>query len=114
MTLALLLYVPQEIQCTKDMLPWTEESAFPEEARLPTADGFATPEDFAGDFDAFLGGIHTTSFKLLISQLPFTWEHSICLALMQHRASAAASSPHYYRMHGTATNGEIDNALTKH
>ncbi len=40
------------------MLPLTVESAFPEEAGLPTAEGaLATPEDFDGDLAAFLGGI---------------------------------------------------------
>ncbi len=54
----MLLYVPQETQCTKVMLPLTVESAFPEEAGLPTAEGaLATPEDFDGDLAAFLGGI---------------------------------------------------------
>ncbi len=53
----MLLYVPQETQCTNDMLPLTVESAFPEEAGPLAAGALATPEDFAGDLDAFLGGI---------------------------------------------------------
>ena len=59
--MALLLYVPQETQCTNVMLPLTDESAFPVEAGLLTADALATPADFAGDLDDFLGGIGTSS-----------------------------------------------------
>ena len=51
--MALLLYVPQETQCTKDKLPLKLESAFPEEEGLLAAGALATPLD--GVLAAVLG-----------------------------------------------------------
>ena len=51
----MLLYVPQETQCTKLKLPLALESAFPEEAGLVTAGALLIPLD--GDLADILGGI---------------------------------------------------------
>ncbi len=53
--MALLLYVPQETQCTKDKLPLKLESEFPEEEGLLAAGALATPLD--GVLAAVLGGM---------------------------------------------------------
>ena len=53
----MLLYVPQETQCTKLKLPLALESAFPEEAGLVTAGALLIPEALDGDLADILGGI---------------------------------------------------------
>lgn len=59
----MLLYVPQETQCTKLKLPLTLESAFPEEAEVVTAGALLIPEALDGDLADFLGGIGETRLQ---------------------------------------------------
>jgi hypothetical protein len=56
------------------MLPLTVESAFPEEAGLLAAGAFATPEDFGGEFTAFLGGIRE-NYDNSCAEIPISMEH---------------------------------------